>query len=54
MTEEKEQTEQTECIFKVSKEQAYLLYTYLYGATLKILDRLKKQEKILNETRQKH
>lgn len=51
MTEEREQTEIT---FKVSKEQAYLLYTFLYGATLKILDRLKKQEKILNETGQKH
>ena len=54
MTEEREQTEQTEITFKVSKEQAYLLYTFLYGATLKILDRLKKQEKILNETGQKH
>jgi hypothetical protein len=51
MTEEKEQAE---CTFKLSKEQAYLLYTFLYGATLKILDRLKKQEKNLNETGQKH
>lgn len=51
MTEEKEQTE---CTFKVSKEQAYLLYTFLYGDLLKILDRLKKQEKNLNETGQKH
>jgi len=51
MTEEREQTEVT---FKVSKEQAYLLYTFLYGDMFKILDRLKKQEKNLNETGQKH
>lgn len=50
MTEEREQTEIT---FKVSKEQAKLLYTFLYGDLMKILDRLKKQEKI-NETGQKH
>lgn len=48
MTEEREQTE---CIFKVSKEQAYLLYTYLYGATLKILDRLKRRGRIQNDFR---
>lgn len=36
--------EQTECIFKVSKEQAYLLYTFLYGDLLKILDSYRARE----------